>query len=63
MQASALHACVSKWLFPTQSFPPSLGEGLLQNRCRRCTPPPHSFEHLPQLDHAVQSPSTGTDTE
>ena len=63
MQGSTLHACVSTRLEPTQSSPPYLGAGLLQNRCRRCTPLPHSFEHLPHIDHAVQTPLTGTATE
>ena len=39
--------------------PPYPGAGLSQLRYRWVVPPPHVIEHVTQLDHSDQAPSTG----
>ena len=46
---------------PTHSAPPLLGGGLVQDRTRSCSPPPHCLLHSPQFPNSVQPPSTGND--
>ena len=41
-----------------QSFPPYVGDGLLQNLILSCVPPPHDTEQRLNCDQGPKAPST-----
>jgi hypothetical protein len=55
-QACVLQSKVSIY-FPTQSFPPFCGKGLMQNRLRLNKPPSQLKEQLSNSTHSLQPPS------
>ena len=59
LQFLRLHSLVSL-LAPSHVFPPYIGAGFVQFRCRCFEPGPHVLEHDDHVVHIVQSPSTSS---
>ena len=49
--------------FPTQSFPPFCGNGLMQNRLRLSKPPSQLSEQVSNSTHSLQPPSWDENTQ